>query len=185
LICSNLRASAASASCLIARSSRRRALISADPWQNEPKVPPWPTGPEIIRRYPCATVAPGEDSSVISPPCHWPVHLAQAGAAHVHRSQQQCTLSPSSTAGPGVTKMPLQPSSSSFVIRIWREEAHPGQPDAPWRAHVQHTRSGEVVNVQDLSGLVAFLERWMGKLSSEGQPSTQPSQRADGSRSIK
>jgi len=78
--------------------------------------------------------------------------------------------------------MPLQQSSGSFVIRIWREEAHPGQPDAPWRARVQHTRSGEVANVQDLESLVAFLERWMGGLSPGGQP--RPSCSVAGDHSI-
>lgn len=81
--------------------------------------------------------------------------------------------------------MPLQQSSSSFVIRIWREEAHPGQPNAPWRAHVLHTRSGEAVSVQDLDGLVAFLERWIGTLSPDSQSTPVRSGSAASNHSIR
>lgn len=77
--------------------------------------------------------------------------------------------------------MPLQQSSGSFVIRIWREDTRAGEFGAPWRARVQHTRSGEAVSVQDLDSLIAFLERWMGSLSAEreapapvGRTSDQP-----------
>ena len=60
----------------------------------------------------------------------------------------------------------LNKRDSSFVLRIWWEEA-----DATpvgrrlWRGWVQHVRSGEACYVQDLEGLLGFIQRWAGKLS--------------------
>jgi len=81
--------------------------------------------------------------------------------------------------------MPLQQSSGSFVIRIWREETRAGEPGAPWRARLQHTRSGEVISVQDLDSLVAFLERWMGSLSAKSDPPAPVESLAGRSQSIR
>jgi hypothetical protein len=52
----------------------------------------------------------------------------------------------------------------SFVVRIWREEGRAG-----WRGWVQHTRSGESAAVQDLNGLLTFVEHRTGSLSRPGQ----------------
>ena len=60
----------------------------------------------------------------------------------------------------------LHEPRSSFVIRIWWEAGRPpsdGQPT--WRAWVQHARSGDAAYVQNVEGLLAFIERRVGKLS--------------------
>lgn len=61
---------------------------------------------------------------------------------------------------------PLDKRDSSFIVRIWWEEAD----DEPsgrrlWRGWVQHVRSGEATYIQDLEGLLSFLERWAGRLA--------------------
>jgi hypothetical protein len=64
---------------------------------------------------------------------------------------------------------------SSFVIRIWWEETDVTPDSRPiWRGWVQHTRSGEATYVQDLEGLLGFIERWTGKLSSPDGSPTRP-----------
>jgi len=56
------------------------------------------------------------------------------------------------------------------VIRIWWEEAGaPGDGQATWRAWVQHAGSGEAAYVQNVEGLLAFIERRTGKLASKDQ----------------
>lgn len=61
---------------------------------------------------------------------------------------------------------PLDNRNASFVLRIWWEEADakPGGRRL-WRARVQHVRSGEATYVQDLEGLLGFIERWAGRLA--------------------
>lgn len=61
---------------------------------------------------------------------------------------------------------PLDNRDSSFVLRIWWEETNeePGGRRL-WRARVQHVRSGEETYVQDLAGLLGFIERWAGGLA--------------------
>jgi len=60
---------------------------------------------------------------------------------------------------------------SSFVIRIWWEQTDTAADSPPlWRAWVQHVASGETTCVQDLQGLLAFIERWMGRLSNPDKP---------------
>jgi hypothetical protein len=63
---------------------------------------------------------------------------------------------------------PVHQPRSSFVIRIWWEEAGDSQPI--WRGWVQHTRSGEAAYVQDLDELLAFIERRTGKLAVPDRP---------------
>ena len=61
---------------------------------------------------------------------------------------------------------PLHQQHSSFVIRIWWEQADAAADGRPiWRGWVQHVRSGEAAYVQDLEGLLAFIERWTGRLT--------------------
>jgi hypothetical protein len=61
----------------------------------------------------------------------------------------------------------LNTRDSSFVVRIWWEEADPSPGGRRlWRGWVQHIRSGEEAYVQDLEGLLGFIEHWTGKLSS-------------------
>jgi hypothetical protein len=62
----------------------------------------------------------------------------------------------------------LHQPRNSFVIRIWWEQA--GDSQSIWRGWVQHTRSGEATYVQDLEELLAFIERWAGKLSNPDGP---------------
>lgn len=63
---------------------------------------------------------------------------------------------------------PLSKRDSSFVVRIWWEEAddEPGSRRL-WRGWVQHVRSGEATYIQDLEELLSFLERWAGRLSGQ------------------
>jgi len=65
---------------------------------------------------------------------------------------------------------PLNNRDSSFVVRIWWEQAdtNPGGRRL-WRGWVQHTRSGEAAYVQNLEGLLGFIERWPGKLTDISQ----------------
>lgn len=55
----------------------------------------------------------------------------------------------------------------AFLLRIWWEDvgSYPGTRQT-WRAWVQHVRSGEATYVQDLDELLAFIERWAGRLGS-------------------
>jgi len=63
---------------------------------------------------------------------------------------------------------------SSFVIRIWWEQtSDTGDGHSLWRGWVQHTRSGEAAYVQDLEGLLDFIEHWTGKLSTLDEPATR------------
>jgi hypothetical protein len=64
---------------------------------------------------------------------------------------------------------PLDQAQSSFVVRIWREEADAAQDRASWRGWVQHTRSGDSVYIRDLEGMLTFMERWIGQLSHEDE----------------
>ncbi|MDH7486598.1 MAG: hypothetical protein QHJ81_10035 [Anaerolineae bacterium] len=60
---------------------------------------------------------------------------------------------------------------SSFVLRIWWEQTDIAADSRPiWRAWVQHVASGETTYVQDVAGLLAFIERWMGRLSNADKP---------------
>jgi len=59
---------------------------------------------------------------------------------------------------------------SSFVIRIWHEEANAEEDRAQWRGWVQHTRSGESVYVRDLQEVFEFMERWTGTLATGAKP---------------
>ena len=69
---------------------------------------------------------------------------------------------------------PLHQRHSSFVIRIWWEQTDAAAGSQPiWRGWVQHVASGEAAYVQDLEGLLAFIQRWTGRLTSENQPSAR------------
>lgn len=60
---------------------------------------------------------------------------------------------------------------NSFVVRIWREAA--GETGRPaWRGWIQHTRSREAVYVQDLEGLLDFIQRWTGALAGPQPPAS-------------
>jgi len=61
---------------------------------------------------------------------------------------------------------------SSFLVRIWWEQS--GDADdgrSFWRGRIQHVRSGETGYVQDLKGLLDFIERWTGDLSGPDETS--------------
>jgi len=61
---------------------------------------------------------------------------------------------------------------SSFLVRIWWEQTHPGADDrAVWRGWVQHTHSGEAGYVQDVEELLDFIERWTGALAIDNSES--------------
>jgi len=56
--------------------------------------------------------------------------------------------------------------SSSFVVRIWWEQADRQGDCLPiWRGWVQNTRLGEAAYVKNLAELISFMEHWTGKLS--------------------
>ena len=63
--------------------------------------------------------------------------------------------------------MPQSQRSNSFVVRIWREGAEADDQSGGWRGWVQHTRSGEAIYVQDVSGMLAFMEQWTGDMAAE------------------
>jgi hypothetical protein len=51
------------------------------------------------------------------------------------------------------------PETLTFIVRLWRE------PDASdhdrWRGRVEHVGSQEVGYVEDVAGVVRFIERWI------------------------
>ena len=49
---------------------------------------------------------------------------------------------------------------ASFVVRIWWERMDQGQ--VYWRGEVVHSLSRQSIFFDNLSTLVAFLERWVG-----------------------
>ena len=50
--------------------------------------------------------------------------------------------------------------SDSFVLRIWRENDR-----AQWQGWIQHARTGESAFVQEMEGLLAFIENRTGTLT--------------------
>ena len=60
----------------------------------------------------------------------------------------------------------LNKRAGSFVLCIWWEERDPSPGSRQlWRGWVQHVRSGEASYVQDLEGLLGFIQRWAGGLT--------------------
>ena len=69
-----------------------------------------------------------------------------------------------------MTRSPQQ--RSSFLIRIWWEQTDPSADGrAVWRGWVQHTHSGEAGYVQDVEGLLGFMEHWTGALTTDNSES--------------
>ena len=48
--------------------------------------------------------------------------------------------------------------SLTFIVRLWRETDAEGQDH--WRGRVEQVASQEVGYVEDVAGVVRFLERW-------------------------
>ncbi len=68
----------------------------------------------------------------------------------------------------------LHQRHNSFVLRIWWEQTDTTANSQPiWRGWVQHVPSGEATHVQDAAALLAFIERWMGRLTQPAKPSTR------------
>ncbi len=56
--------------------------------------------------------------------------------------------------------------NNQFLVRIWWEQRDgTGKGGAIWRGLVRHIPSGEASYVQDLDGLVGFIEQWTGSLT--------------------
>jgi hypothetical protein len=54
---------------------------------------------------------------------------------------------------------------NSFVLRIrWAQNNARADGPCHWQAWVQHVHSGETVYVQDMAGLLVFIERWAGSM---------------------
>ena len=51
----------------------------------------------------------------------------------------------------------------TFVVRLWCETNAEGH--AHWRGRVEHVASQEVGYVEDVTGMVSFIERWTGEPS--------------------
>jgi hypothetical protein len=51
----------------------------------------------------------------------------------------------------------LDPPTSTFVVRFWREWSAAGP---RWRGQIDHVQSGESARFLDLEGLLAVLERY-------------------------
>jgi hypothetical protein len=49
----------------------------------------------------------------------------------------------------------------TFVVRLWREANAAGHKQ--WRGRVEHVASQEVDYVEDVAGVVRFMERWTGR----------------------
>ena len=63
------------------------------------------------------------------------------------------------------------PGSSSqrdtFVIRIWHDTLGEDDHAREWRGWIQHVPSGESRYVQDMAGIVEFIEKRAGKLEDD------------------
>jgi hypothetical protein len=51
--------------------------------------------------------------------------------------------------------------SLTFVVRLWHETDAEGHDR--WRGRVEHVASQDVVYVEDVAGVVSFIERWTGE----------------------
>jgi len=60
-----------------------------------------------------------------------------------------------------------EPSSCSFVARLWLEYGHDGKPR--WRGHIKHVQGDEEGYVQDFGQMSEFLERISGVPGPRGE----------------
>ena len=49
----------------------------------------------------------------------------------------------------------------TFIVRLWRETDAEGS--SHWRGRVEHVTLQEVGYVEEVAGVVRFIERWTGK----------------------
>jgi hypothetical protein len=56
----------------------------------------------------------------------------------------------------------------TFVVRLWREVDAGGH--GHWCGRVEHVASQEVEYVEDVAGMVRFIERWTTGDKEEGMP---------------
>jgi hypothetical protein len=51
----------------------------------------------------------------------------------------------------------------TFIVRMWRESPQgvPDYPARPWRGVAVHVQSGVERGVQDMDGLLDFMQTWM------------------------
>ncbi|MCB0082270.1 MAG: hypothetical protein KDE47_15115 [Caldilineaceae bacterium] len=58
-----------------------------------------------------------------------------------------------------------EPSSHSFIVKIWAEEFVPAQHQAVWRGHITHVGSGERRYLQELDKIAEFIKPYMQELT--------------------
>lgn len=59
---------------------------------------------------------------------------------------------------------PLYERRNSFILRIWWEVEN-DRNQKVWRGWIQHVPSGETTYIQNVEGLLYFIEQWTDKLS--------------------
>ena len=59
-----------------------------------------------------------------------------------------------------------EPSSHSFIVKVWAEEFIPACNQTFWRGHVTHVGSGERRYLQSLDKVAEFIEPYLQALNS-------------------
>jgi hypothetical protein len=57
-----------------------------------------------------------------------------------------------------------EPTSHSFVVKIWLEETGQEAGHAVWRGHITHVASGARRYVKDLAGIVDFIAPYLEQM---------------------
>ncbi|MEZ4706867.1 MAG: hypothetical protein R3A44_06665 [Caldilineaceae bacterium] len=58
-----------------------------------------------------------------------------------------------------------EPSSHSFIVKIWAEEFVPTQHQMLWRGHITHVDSGQRRYLQDLDVIAEFIKPYLQELT--------------------
>ncbi len=51
--------------------------------------------------------------------------------------------------------------AATFIVRLWRDPQAPPEGDPMWRGTALHVQSGTERSIQNLDGLVDFMENWL------------------------
>ncbi len=51
--------------------------------------------------------------------------------------------------------------AATFIVRLWRDPHAPPEGDPMWRGTALHVQSGTERSIQNLDGLVDFMENWL------------------------
>jgi hypothetical protein len=58
--------------------------------------------------------------------------------------------------------------AATFIVRLWRDPQAPPDGDPTWRGTAQHVQSGTERSIQNLDGLVDFMQNWLAPRAAEG-----------------